>query len=72
MAEEHRPLRVTLDPTNAMLAGESVVDQCSWCGTLVEHEAQIPLNACPACGDTKWWRQALPVGPFKAKEPTDG
>lgn len=61
---------LALDPTPAMVAGESYVTQCAWCGLLacvvggIEKPAPKTIGACPACGRTEWWRQELPVGPF--------
>jgi hypothetical protein len=62
-------------PTIAMRAGEQYVVQCSWCGTLVcvpsTSEGNIvppeSLRDCPACDSPtgSWWRQSLPVGPFR-------
>jgi hypothetical protein len=71
---------VDLQPTIAITQGESTVDQCGHCGTLVcrsgfstaPPEAPIsgPLGQCPACRrDAKWWPQDLGVGPFKRSDP---
>ena len=53
-------------PTIAMDRGESIVSQCSMCGTLVciPSGAQNVLGPCPSCGSLRWTRQELGVGPF--------
>lgn len=49
-----------------------VVDQCSWCGTLVAWHPdpeRLKLSSCPACGSETWWRQNYSdVGPFRGLE----
>lgn len=57
-----------LEPTPAMLTGDAKVSQCAGCGLLVCTTSASPkrhLGACPACDGQTWWRQTLPVGPFR-------
>lgn len=62
-------LRFVLSPTPAMIEEAAFVDQCAWCGVLVEvpkSRAEVKkLGACPACGGTQWWHEDIPVGPFQ-------
>ena len=61
----------SLEPTPAMLAGDQVVSQCAWCGTVVivatirNEPGPRPLagKACPSCDQTEhgWWREDVPV-----------
>lgn len=63
------PTQYQLELTEALRRGDGRVEQCSWCGLLVAttsgHDVAT-LGPCPACGGTTWWRQTLPVGPFRA------
>ncbi|MEQ1573075.1 MAG: hypothetical protein ABL993_02405 [Vicinamibacterales bacterium] len=66
------PTEVTLRPTIAMQRGDSFVVQCSYCGLLVCAARKVALGDCPACPGNRpadyehsWWRQDLPVGPFR-------
>lgn len=56
-------LGLELEPTPAMLAGRQSVFQCAWCGTVVvqPRPSSASLGPCPACAQTTWWEQALPV-----------
>jgi hypothetical protein len=64
---------VSIEPTIALAQGDSVLDQCGYCGTLVCRpsgaavDITARMGACPACGQTKhgWSRQTLGIGPFK-------
>lgn len=58
---------VELAPTPAMVAGESVVDQCAWCGSLVCHDVERDLGDCPAWPE--WWRQDPAKRPGHAAGP---
>ena len=62
-------VKVALTHTEATRQGETKIDQCSNCGALVawEPRRRKVLGTCPSCGASHWWRQRLPVGPFKAK-----
>lgn len=55
-----------------MRRGLAWVAQCAQCGLLAavvgglgDDPAPTRLGACPACGHGRWWRQRLPVGPFR-------
>lgn len=52
-----------IEPTIAMREGKQAVYQCAQCGLVAVQTnlAPGPLAACPACGDTTWHRQQLPV-----------
>jgi len=72
------PLGIELSATTAIARGDSRVDQCAWCGALVCWSTARPdgpkrLAICPACGHdpAEWWRQRVPVGPFKKGEGPD-
>ena len=59
-------------PTEAMRRGDASVWQCASCGSVLYRPsglAQVKkkLGACPACAGATWWRQELPVGPFRAR-----
>ena len=57
---------IELRPTIAMQRGDAHVTQCAQCGLLVYVPLRrANLGACPSCGGSTWWRQHLPVGPFR-------
>lgn len=59
-----------LVPTIAMGRGDSHVQQCAQCGLLAYvPQRRARLGACPSCGSGTWWRQDVPVGPFRAAAP---
>lgn len=67
------PEFVEIAPTIAMGRGESFVVQCSWCGALLCAARAVKLGDCPAClgerpvgYEAHWWKQELPVGPFRS------
>ena len=55
-------------------AGGTRLEQCSNCGLLVaapdcgQYLRTDALGTCPRCTRRSWWRQTLPVGPFKPNE----
>ncbi len=53
--------------TEALRRGEGRVEQCSWCGLLAatSRSGTAKLGPCPDCGCATWWRQEVPVGPFR-------
>lgn len=61
-------LGLEVHPTPAMLKGEQLVHQCSWCGLVAVQSslADGPLKACPACGTERWWGQTLPLAGLHA------
>lgn len=56
-------------PTPAMKAGRARLEGCRNCGCLVyvPSGAARPtaLGACPVCGRSSWYRERVPVGPFR-------
>jgi hypothetical protein len=56
-------LRLELEPTVAMRAGQQKVWQCAQCGLVAVQSslAAGTMGACPACGHGTWWIQRLPV-----------
>ncbi|QRN92849.1 hypothetical protein JRI60_26940 [Archangium violaceum] len=71
-AHQARHPAVELEPTPAILAGDSFVAMCSGCGLFVCAHRPRALKACPTCGCEVWWEQTLPVGPFRAAQQSQG
>ena len=66
-------LGLELNPTPAMRAGRARVEGCRNCGAIVyvtggQGRPDV-LGACPVCGRSSWYRERLPVGPFRKEEP---
>lgn len=74
---------MNLKPTIAWERGDSIVVQCSNCGTLMaiprrsgaghpywdRMKPRWGLGPCPACKtESALWKQDLPVGPFEEEE----
>lgn len=65
---------LAIEPTIAdRRAGGTRLRQCACCGILVaapdcgQYRAIDRLGACPRCGGETWWRQDIPVGPYRRR-----
>lgn len=65
LAFDLEALGLEVDPTPAMLRGEQLVWQCTWCGAVVVQPSgwtDVTLRACSVCGSTTgWWEQRFPI-----------
>lgn len=63
LASAKRP-SVEITPTIAMQRGYACVSQCDHCGAMLYAVSRQTLGPCPCCGDTRWTKRSMPVGPF--------
>lgn len=61
------PKSIIVRATIAIERGDACVVQCSWCGLLVCSDTKVELGLCPVghVEPHSWWRQEVPVGPFR-------